>query len=160
LGKLGKEERTYCLVASPKTRIRNSFPTLSPADFKVTSPEDGNYNCVAWAANDDQRVWWPNGRYFWPAHLPLVEDVDNFVLAFTEQGFEPCESFQLEEGYEKVAIYADVNRRAKHMARQLENGAWTSKLGGSWDISHKSLSGLIGKEYGSPVRAMRRKRAI
>lgn len=50
-----------------------------------------------------------------------------------------------------------------HMARQLANGMWTSKLGGNEDITHFTLDALesygpirIRDEYGCGVIYMRR----
>jgi hypothetical protein len=144
-------------MASPKTKIRNIFPKLSAFDFKVTSPQDQNYNCIAWAAGEDDRFWWPLPQYYWPPDLPLVDTIENFIEAFRTLGYELCESFQIEEGFEKVAIYVDHQTgRTKHMARQLPDGGWTSKLGREWDITHKTLVGLEGSEYGRQAQALRR----
>ena len=42
------------------------------------------------------------------------------------------------------------------MARQLENGQWTSKLGNDIDITHPTVEALEDGEYGTAVQYMRR----
>jgi hypothetical protein len=57
-------------------------------------------------------------------------------------------------GVEKIAIYvrSDI---PSHVARQLPNGKWTSKLGLREDIEH-DLEALEGPEYGSVVLILSR----
>ena len=147
-------------MVSPKTKIRKSFPRLKPTDFKVHSPPDPDYNCIGFAADETApQLWWPHGKVYWPAGLPADESPQNFVDAFRTLGYERCNSFDLEEGFEKVAIFVRKDDgRTKHMARQLGDGRWISKLGPSWDIIHKTLFGLAGKDYGEPKLALRRPR--
>ena len=68
-----------------------------------------------------------------------------------------CDTPELEEGCEKIAIYAIVDKPT-HVARQLPNGRWTSKLGGLKDIEHATLDDLAGPIYGYPALFMRRLR--
>ena len=49
----------------------------------------------------------------------------------------------LEIGFEKVAIYSDAHG-PQHVARQLPDGKWTSKLGQQVDVEHSTLSVLEG----------------
>jgi hypothetical protein len=70
-------------------------------------------------------------------------------------GYEECENGDLEIGYQKVAIYA-IGGSVKHMARQLPDGKWTSKLGQWVDISH-ALSGVEGIDYGKVVQFLKKK---
>ena len=58
-----------------------------------------------------------------------------------------CGNGSLEDGYEKVAIYAR-DGELTHAARQLRDGRWTSKLGKYEDIEHDSLEALYGDGYG------------
>jgi len=92
---------------------------------------------------------------YWPPNVPRQVHVDAFVAAFSTLGYERCADSQIERGYEKVAIYADVDGVPKHAARQLPSGRWTSKLGPLEDINHL-LYGLIGREYGTVVVYMKR----
>lgn len=84
--------------------------------------------------------------------------IDAFVRAFQTLGFQPCEADELEVGFEKVALYVDSTLTPTHMARQLESGVWTSKMGKNEDIDHIALSGLEGNQYGVVVRIMKRPR--
>jgi len=49
--------------------LEDLFPGLRGAPYQVTSPVTIRYNCIAWAAGDSARWWWPeldreNG--WWP----------------------------------------------------------------------------------------------
>ena len=104
----------------------------------LTSESTDSYNCIAWAAGDDRRKWWPWGPVFWPGRPRNAEFDDNvqeFQRAFATLGYRGCAHGALEPGFEKVAIYTRANC-VTHAARQLPNGAWTSKLGDEWDIEH------------------------
>jgi hypothetical protein len=144
-------------VASPKTHIRKQFPKLSPDQFSVTSPKDPAYNCIAHAARDG-RFWWPINAagYYWPPQLPYEITLTNFIEAFRLLGYVPCETYEPERGFEKVVIYVGKDGRPTHMARLLPNGLWTSKLGKSFDIDHKTLAGLEGTAYGKPQQPLKR----
>ena len=75
-------------------------------------------------------------------------------------GYEKGNDFGLETGIEKVAIFVDKDFLPTHAARQLEDGAWTSKLGEEEDIMHIQLEHVSGQIYGLPVLVMRRPRNI
>ncbi len=123
------------------------FPRLKDGGYTPTSKEDINYNCIAWALGDDKRWWWPNGIYYWPDNLKLGSNAENFFTCFKKFGYIRCDNPNMEQGYEKLALYVDANNSPTHAARQLSNGNWTSKLGKSVDIEH-TLDGLIGPIYG------------
>ena len=74
----------------------------------------------------------------------------------TEQGFEDCPDAVAENGFEKIAIYTDPDGEPQHIARQLPNGLWTSKLGDDCDIQHNTLRGLEGDNYGRATCFMKR----
>ncbi|HET7462235.1 MAG TPA: hypothetical protein VFJ82_13345 [Longimicrobium sp.] len=137
------------------TQLTARFPSLAQSHFRFTSPDDGGYNCLAWAAGETQRCWHPSafGGLFWPGG-PADDTVAEWVRAFEELGYEPCESDALETGFEKVAIYAERDFPL-HVARQLSNGYWTSKLGVREDVEHE-LPALTGREYGRVVAVLRR----
>ena len=133
-----------------------AFPLLLPDNHRVTSPPSRQYNCVAWAAGDSQRWWWPDEQEVghWPADVPRLETIDAFVLAYRTLGFEVAQNAALEDGFEKVAIYA-LGTRPTHAARQLPSGRWSSKLGAQEDIEHDH-GALDGPVYGSIVAVLRR----
>lgn len=138
--------------------IRRLFPRLADEAFEITSPEDSRYNCVAWAAGDVKRWWWPAEPPFayWPVGVPREESVESFIAAFASLGYAVTMSGQHETGFEKVAIFAASDGVPTHVARQLANGSWTSKLGRLEDISHLDVSGVGGSDYGEAVTFLRR----
>jgi hypothetical protein len=139
-----------------RTEIRRVFTNLTDS-FQVTSWPAERYNCVAWAADDPSNWWWPDpdGESFWPRGVERQDTVEAFIAAFRTIGYEPCESDDLETGCDKVAIYA-IGNNAKHMARQLPSGAWTSKLGEWWDIGHHAIEEVEAPHYGIRVQILRR----
>lgn len=136
--------------------VERYFPALIGSGWQPTSPRAPGYNCIAWAAGDSARWWWPSLGYFWP--LGIIRDVslDAFIAAFETLGYRVCGSTELEEGIEKVAIFAQVGE-PKHAARQLPDGSWTSKLGKNIDIAHQ-LQSLEGQEYGTVAVVLARQR--
>lgn len=147
-------------------RLERKFPKLLTAGYDITSPEDVAYNCIAWAAHDIHRPWWPAGYGYWPRWIEPEETIECFIRAFRLLGYSVCEDSRREFGYRKVVLYA-LENSPKHMARQLPDGAWTSKLGQSQDITHFTLDAVEAYgpepfygEYGSPVVFMKRLVAI
>ena len=139
--------------------IEMLFPALRGTDYQVTSPIDGRYNCIAWAAGDIKQWWWPveatiDQNFFGPAGVVRVETLEAFCQAFATLGYVVCNDDRLEAGYEKIALFALLGV-PKHAARQLPSGRWTSKLGESEDIEH-ALHDLTGMVYGSVAVVMKR----
>ena len=132
------------------------FPNLGREGFVEASPETARYNCIAWAASRQDDWWWPdrNAQYYWPQAVLREETIETFIQAFQTLGYVPCDSHQLENGFEKVALYA-LGGAPKHAARQLPDGRWTSKLGAFIDIEH-TLAGLEGPRYGIVVQLLKR----
>lgn len=141
-----------------KRDIEKFFPNLSKDGYSLTSSATPEYNCIAWAAGDEGVWWWPdqNGDYYWPTEISRTETIEVFIKAYESLGYSVCENATLEDGFEKVAIYADSNGKPTHAARQLYSGNWTSKLGQSEDIKHTTLDGLVGGYYGSVVVILKR----
>jgi len=96
---------------------------------------------------------------YWPPDLPRDETLDNFVSAFQALGYSRCSDGILDVRYEKIALYVDSHGTPTHAARQLEGGAWTSKLGGDADIEHSSPGGLEDSDYGAVAAYLQRERA-
>jgi hypothetical protein len=103
-------------------------------------------------------MWWPDLEEvaYWPEGITREETVDAFVQAYRSLGYEPCKDARLEHGVEKIAIYA-VSGQPTHVARQLANGMWSSKLGPQEDIEH-DYNALEGPAYGSIVFLLGRAR--
>jgi hypothetical protein len=133
------------------------FPGLRGSAYQVTSPANDVYNCIAWAAGETVRWWWPDlpPKRYWPAGVVRDETLAAFQQAFESLGYAVCAGEALEAGFEKVALYAQADGFPMHAARQLSSGRWTSKLGELEDIEH-GLRDLEGAEYGTVVLLMKR----
>lgn len=133
-----------------------AFPRLDPENHEITSPSTPRYNCIAWAAGDERRSWWPDVDEvaYWPENVPRIETAEGFAAAFRTLGDSPCGDGEFEPGYEEVALYADQGTPT-HAARQLSDGRWSSKLGQSVDIAH-APDALDGPLYGAIVLYLRR----
>ena len=79
-------------------------------------------------------------------------------MFFELHGYQECSTGDPEPGFDKIALYVDDEGVPTHAAKQLINGAWTSKIGDLEDIEHQRLEGLAGGgfAYGS-VRMFLRK---
>jgi hypothetical protein len=134
------------------------LPGLRTTPFRVTSPADQKYNCIAWAANDAIHWWWPVGDappLVWPPAVPREVTLDTFAAAFLTLGYISGADESLEPGLEKVALFADGTGTPTHAARQLAAGRWTSKFGQAEDIEHE-LHALEGDIYGTVATILKR----
>jgi len=95
--------------------------------------------------------------YYWPSGADKGETVVCWMSAFHQLTYRLCDTPELEPGFEKIAIYSKDGRDAEHVARQLRNGVWASKLGPDEDIYHQTLKMLEGECYGSVVAYMKRR---
>ena len=67
--------------------LEQEFPLLSISSYIITSQETDDYNCIAWAAGDTDRWWWPTSPpYYWPQNIPLEESISAFIQAFSTLG--------------------------------------------------------------------------
>lgn len=148
--------------AYSKNWIEEEYPNLVTTGYQVTSQDTIDYNCIAWAVEEDEEWWWPDNQeqYYWPINVPREETINAFIKAFQTIGYEVDDSLNvnLENEFQKIAIYArKLDKKPTHVARQLNNGKWTSKLGQYEDIEHNKLEGLIGEKYGEVTCIMKRK---
>ena len=141
-----------------RAEIIGQFPNLRQVRFSLESNPTDHYNCIAWAAGETHRRWWPFNAY-WPDGVDRELTLESFVAAFATLEYQPCEDSALEPDYEKVAIYVKAGS-PKHMARQLDNGQWTSKLGSEDDIYHATVAGVEGYNYGMVLQFLKRPRII
>ena len=132
-----------------KEDLERDFPELRSSSYRIASPFDPTYNCIAWAAGDSSRWWEPDpmGICYWPPEVPREYSIKAYRGVFESLGFEECDNEGLEHVVGKVAIYMKSGKPT-HALRQLESGQWTSKMGRSVDIEH-ILRGLTGDLYGS-----------
>jgi hypothetical protein len=152
-------------------RIKGVFSNLKDGEFELTSPFDAKYNCIAHAAEKNDIWWWSVDKalvgndVFWFNNVTNEPTVKNFISVFGKLGYLPCENSALEKNFEKVAIYVSTKDElhapegsVTHMARQLSDGKWTSKLGNDVDISHNTLQSVEGNAYGVIKQILRRKK--
>lgn len=105
---------------------------------------------------------WPGVLYIrgivWPEELPQEESLASIVTFFESLGYQQCDGPDLEEGFEKVALFADPeDDYPTHAARQLPSGWWTSKMGHDGvTIEHDGLACLEGRRYGKAVSFLQR----
>lgn len=157
------------LARQAENRIKKVFENLKDEEFEITSPFDPKYNCIAHAADDNEKWWWTVDKVmagndvFWFNNISYQTTLENFVLAFQKLGYQPCKNAGLEKGFEKVAIYVSIKSEVHspkgtptHMARQLASGKWTSKLGQDVDITHNTLESVEGKVYGVVKQILKR----
>ncbi|MGA7784130.1 MAG: hypothetical protein WB997_05750 [Candidatus Acidiferrales bacterium] len=142
-------------------------PNLQHAVWKIKSPLDDLYQCIAWAACRIDDSLWPTEGYWWFPGLPRVQEaleapVSYFIEGFGTLGYRPCTSGLFEFGYQKVAIFAN-DAGVTHMARQHFWGRWwLSKIGDKEDILHKDLRDVEGAmlpeayQYGSVAQILKR----
>jgi hypothetical protein len=139
--------------------ITTYCPNLSPDSYQITSPATEDYNCIAWAAESDD--WWDptDPDMYWLEEVPRELTLDAFTQLYQTLGYMPCDNVELEPGFQKVAIYTKPSGELygvpTHVARQLPNGRWTSKLGNLEDIEHE-LDGLRGFYYGAVAQVLKR----
>ena len=136
------------------------FPNLNDENHRITSERTSRYNCMAWAAESQDRWWWPTtgqtSRSYWPPGVPREVTLAAFVQAFKLLAYEECDDGSLQAGYQKIALFAGDSGQPTHAARQLPDGSWTSKLGQLEDIVHAAVEDVNGPTYGTPVQYLRR----
>jgi hypothetical protein len=137
---------------------RLQWPNLQDEDYIERSEDTTEYNCIAFSVGSKDEWWWPIGGYYWPPDVPAEPTLAAFRIMYERIGYEVCNDGAIEEGYEKVVIYADAGDTPTHAALQLPSGNWTSKLGSDIDIEHSSLECLAGGSYGDVAMFMRRPR--
>ena len=129
-----------------RSELEALFPRLSGTGYVVTSDYEPKYNCVAFVADDRERRWEPEDRggWFWPPDLPREDfSLDNYIRCFRWMGFVDCDDGECVDNVEKIAVFVDGDGDFSHVARQLADGWWSSKLGFFEDLSHRALEDLL-----------------
>jgi hypothetical protein len=136
--------------------LRPKFPNLAASNSRWSSKEDPDYNCIAWAAGVSDIWWEPDAffQWFWPLGASREYTIRAYLQAYGTQGFIPCDGGASEVGVLKLALYAR-GALPTHVARQLPDGWWASKLGKNVDIEH-TLDALDGGEYGNVVHFLKK----
>jgi hypothetical protein len=145
---------------SPEAELEQTVPNLRGSGYRITGPATKRYNCIAWAAGD-QDTWWQEdlADAYWPEGIPADGTVQSLVALFQSLGYQACDGPELEQDFDKVAIYAK-GAQYTHATRQLADGRWTSKLGQSVLIEHATLDALTGEAYGVIAQVLKRPRSL
>lgn len=145
----------------------DQLPALTRHHYIAKSDVDPDYNCIAWAAGDVSRHWWPVSTStleppaYWPEGVDRDETLASFIAAFATKGYAVCSDGDFDPEFEKVAIFGKGPEcTPTHAARQLPCGRWTSKLNVGIDIEHEldAVGGYEALAYGSVVAFMARPR--
>jgi hypothetical protein len=155
---MGKERGLSERLAPEDEKV---FPGLIDVGYRVTSPKDTGYNCIAYAVGDLTRKWdpaeLPTPGYYWPPGASRDNHPDALRSMFESLGYEVCSSGDLEIGFEKVVIYVDNHGAWSHAARQEPNGEWSSKLGDAEDVRHRTPHCFGGSIYGDVAYYLKRR---
>jgi len=93
--------------------LETIFPRLTQDTYSITSPPTKRYNCIAWAAGQSTKWWWPGPDVeleYWPETATRAETLDAFQEALASVGYAKCQDADLEPGFEKVALFADEKK--------------------------------------------------
>lgn len=138
--------------------LENLFPNLKQTGYAITSEEDVEYNCVAWAVGDNRKWWEPLPGFYWPPGVIKEYTLAAYARVFEIHGYKACDNSDFEQEYEKIAIFIDKAGDPSHISRQTASGEWMSKIGELEDIEHHVLNALEGEAYGTVVQIMKRPR--
>jgi hypothetical protein len=142
----------------PANWFAENLPNLHEGDCTLTSRCTYDYNCVGfvvgdfrwWHPEDLESHYWPDGIERDPrkwAHL--------YVTALETERFEPLDSVpKFDAAYENIVIF-HKGGQFSHVALQVGESRWRSKLGCYEDLEHPLDAVLRGK-YGQVFRYMRR----
>ena len=135
--------------------LTRAFPNLASEGFDIVGEPAPRYNCIAYAAGDTSKWWWPDGVNYWPPWGTLTNRIESLKEAFSGLGYEPCDDSTAEVDYQKVALY-EIQGEMTHAALQMPSGRWRSKMGRGPVIEHSNPESLSDGIYGEPTIFMRR----
>jgi hypothetical protein len=148
--------------STPKELVID-FPKLLPGTYKRVSNATPRYNCMAFVNGDERHCWESGmygGRHYWPANIKQQDTLDSWIELFVSDGYELTDNHEHEPGFEKIAIYLDLNDTSPSHVAKSNGVVWKSKLGKDQDIEHASLDVLEGDkqhEYGIVETVLKRK---
>ena len=135
--------------------LAGAFSILASEGFDIVDEPSERYNCIAYAAGDTSKWWWPDGVNYWPPWATPTTRIESLTEAFAGKGYKRCNDYKVEDGYRKVALY-EAQGQMQHAAAQMPNGRWRSKMGRGPVIEHRTPESLSGGIYGEPTVFMRR----
>ena len=143
----------------PDKQFFEDFPRLDPrrTNWKYTSRSTSRYNCLAFAAGDKHRRWWPCEGRFWPVGYDRNDSVEAIERFFVKcLRFRRATDGRFVSGFHKIAVFS-LAGSPTHACRQTpaRSGWWKSKLGDNVDIIH-DLGAISGPLYGEPTLFLER----
>jgi len=113
--------------------------------------------CIVVPVHDVSQKWdpFPPGLHYWPPGVDRSYFVPAFIEAYATIGYKVCADGSLDPSCEKIVLYTNDFGGVEHVARQLSDGRWTSKIGNEEDIIHENPQSLKGG-YGEPTVFMQR----
>jgi hypothetical protein len=128
------------------------------SNYRKTSEETIDYNCVAYVNEiEDDPIDFSTDEIGAPAKDKSSKP---YIEYFKEHRFIECEDGTHEEGIQKIAIYEFPDGDFAHVAKQMANGTWRSKIGELEDIEHPlnalEYENYNGESYGIVKRFMKR----
>lgn len=132
-----------------------AFPNLAGEGFDIVDEPSPRYNCIAYAASDTSKGWWPDGLNYWPPWATPTNSIESLQEAFTGLGYQESDQGDDEDGFQRVALY-EVQGKMRHATVQAPNGRWRSKMGRGPVIEHRDPASLSRGPYGNPTVFMRR----
>jgi hypothetical protein len=87
-------------MAKNKYLSLDSLPNSHIEPLVITSIDTGDYNCIAWALENNSRFYWtgPKEFFYWEDDLPREESIDSFVQLFVKYGYSICPNALKEKG--------------------------------------------------------------
>lgn len=143
-------------ISEWRQTLAAAFPRLARESFEIVGEPTSGYNCIAYAAGDNERWWDYAETRYWPDYATRTDRMESLIEVFTGLGFQRCRGNSLEGGYVKVALYEEQGVW-KHAALQTPTGLWRSKMGEGPLIEHRRPESLADGMYGNPTIHMRRR---
>ena len=156
-------------IAFNEEQIQETLPALiAEQNFIYSSKKRKGYNCFAYAVGEENKDidMTSFSKRFDISKAGLSKDpLDHTIEGYIKllrgfYQFEVCEDGELEAEFTKIVLYEGVSPEDKeigfsHIALQLKNGMWRSKLGTWEDITHLAPETIEGDYYGRPVVYMK-----
>lgn len=128
--------------------------------FDITSDRNPLYNCIGYAMGTMYHfvaLGRPDGLpwCWWPPKATYSEAPDSLKEAFESLGFVETQDPNVENGFDKVALY-EKGGKWKHAARIETDNQYHSKLGIEYDIIHRAGDVFHDVDYGDIYAYMKR----
>ena len=130
-------------MPNDKAQLIRIFPNLANEDFEIVCPPCERYNCLAYAVGDTSQPWSDEPQDYWPPEVLRDPTIAGLERLFRWLGLRKRDRSMLEVGYQKVALYGNQGLW-NHVALQMPNGRWRSKLGKGALIEHETPNGVAG----------------